>query len=112
MLSKETFIFAMESIVKHNDMVDEMNAVNRKYGVTFPCLDYSELHLPALLRVLEEAMEDSYGYIGWWLYEAADKKVYWQDNGTAGEADLSDLGDLYDYMVSVYSAPPKDTIRW
>lgn len=44
-------------------------------------------------------MNDRYDYIGWWLYEAADYTVSWEEDGNTIERDLTDVNDLYDYII-------------
>ena len=53
-------------------------------------------YLRALLLVLKEAVDDTFDYIGWWLYETDDYQISAHDNSK--EWYLEDPGDLYDYI--------------
>ena len=53
-------------------------------------------YLRALLLVLKEAVDDTFDYIGWWLYETEDYRVSEHDNSK--EWYLKDPGNLYDFI--------------
>ena len=87
MLSKETFLKAIGKIKRHEALMDELTATLRKF--------FRE----ALMDVLKEAMNDRYDYIGWWLYEAADYIVTWEENGETMSVNLQEPEALYNYLV-------------
>lgn len=100
MLSKETFINSINAIVKHREIMDELKVPLQKLG-DFPLsLDMDSLHRDALLKVLQEATGDKSDWIGWWLYEDVDKIVEWEEDGETFQADLTEVGALYDFLLS------------
>ena len=99
MLSKETFLKAIGKIKRHEALMDELTATLRKFG-DFPLQpDFSQFFREALMDVLKEAMQDEYDYIGWWLYEAADYIVTWEENGETMSVNLQEPEALYNYLV-------------
>lgn len=99
MLKRETFVMAINKIRKHQALMDQLHQTLKDFGDFPPNLDFGSLHLEALLAVLKEAMNDKYDYIGWWLYEAGSYVVTWEEEGKTIERDLTDVNDLYDYIV-------------
>ena len=95
MLTKETFIKAINAIRKHEELMDRLDAICREFGDFRPCLDFGNLHLQALLAVLKEAMNDQDDYISWWLYDGGDRIVSWEENGQKVSVDLTDVNALY-----------------
>ena len=63
MLSKKTFVEAMNAIVKHREIMDELKIPLRKLG-EFPfSLDIESMHREALLKVLREVTGDDSDWI-------------------------------------------------
>ena len=100
MLSKKTFVEAMNAIVKHREIMDELKIPLRKLG-EFPfSLDIESMHREALLKVLREVTGDDSDWITWWLYEDGNKVVEWEEAGSEMSADLSKVEALYDFLLS------------
>lgn len=99
MLSKETFLKAISDIKQHEALMEELGDILRKFGDFPPQPDCSHFYRDALMAVLKEAMQDQYDYIGWWLYEAADYIVTWEENGETVSVNLQEPEALYDYLV-------------
>lgn len=100
MLSKKTFVEAMNAIVKHREIMDELKVPLRKLG-EFPfSLDIESIHREALLKVLQEVTGDDSDWITWWLYEDGDKVVEWEEDETEMSADLTKMEALYDFLLS------------
>lgn len=100
MLSKKMFIEAINAIVKHREIMDELKVPLRKLG-DFPLsLDIESIHREALLKVLVETTGDDSEWILWWLYEDVDKTVTWEEDGVEKTADLSTAEALYDFLKS------------
>jgi len=100
MLSRKTFIEAIEAIQKHEKLMEELAVPLRKLG-DFPLsLDFESIHRNALMKVLEETTGDTSEWISWWLYEDVEKKVWWEEDGKEVEADLTEAGALYDFLKS------------
>jgi hypothetical protein len=51
------------------------------------------------MKLLNEVMGDTDDFIGWWLYEDVEKKV-WLKDGT--EISLLTVEDLYDFLCTNY----------
>lgn len=100
MLSKQMFIDAITAIQKHSAIMDELQIPLRKLG-DFPLsLDMDSIHRTALLQVLKEVTGDESDWIGWWLYEDVPKIVEWEEDGQEVKADLTEVGALYDFLLS------------
>jgi len=100
MLSKKLFVEAIGAIQKHNDIMEELRIPLRKLG-DFPVnLDMDSLHRNALLKVLQATTGDQNDWISWWLYEDVPKIVEWEENGEHVQADLTEVGALYDFLLN------------
>ena len=110
MISKNTFIAAIDAIVKHRAIMDELKAPLQKLG-DFPLsLDIDSLHRTALLDVLREVTGDDNDWISWWLYEDVDKTVEWEEDGKQVKADLTKVGALYDFLADNISQASAETL--
>lgn len=79
--------------------MEEIKAPLQKLG-DFPLsLDIDSLNRQALLLVLKEVFHDESDWIGWWLWEDVEKIVEWEEDGQRCSADLTDPGDLYDFLM-------------
>lgn len=99
MLTKETFVGAINKIRKHEELMERLDSVCREFGDFSPSLDFGNLHLQALLEVLKDAMNDKHDYISWWLYEGTYQTVSWEEDGQSVTVELKDADALYDYLV-------------
>ena len=110
MISKNTFIAAIDAIVKHRTIMDELKVPLQKLG-DFPLsLDIDSLHRTALLDVLREATGDDSDWISWWLYEDGDKTVEWEEDGKTVKADLTKVGALYDFLADNVAHASAETL--
>lgn len=100
MLSKQVFMEAMNAIVKHRDIMEEIREPLRQLGGIGVDLDTDTLHREALLKVLREATGDESDWIGWWLYEDVPKIVEWEEDGETVKADITEVSALYDFLKS------------
>ena len=101
MLKKETFVNAIQAILQQEKQVDRLNAIYREMTHELGFLAVSSLVQDALIKTLKDGTEDQNDWIEWWLYEAPkdDKNVFWVEDGKHIEADLSEPGALYDFLV-------------
>ena len=100
MLSKETFVRALRLIQEQADIMDAVRQQLGRLGEKPTYFNSDSLHLPALLEVLAEVMEDKNDWIEWWLYEDVEKLVSWEENGEEVTADLTDPEDLWEFLES------------
>lgn len=99
MLSRKTFVSAIENIKKHEELMAQIHKPLNELG-DFPLdLDLSKLHRDALLSVLKESMHDTCDYISWWLYEDVEHIIYWMEDDKEISRDLTDVNALYDYLL-------------
>ena len=99
LLTKLTFIKALSLVKEHEAIMEEIKAPLQKLG-DFPLsLDIDSLHRQALLLVLKEVFHDESDWIGWWLWEDVEKIVEWEEDGQRCSADLTDPGNLYDFLM-------------
>lgn len=99
MLTRGTFVDAINKIRKHEELMERLDSICREFGDFRPSLDFGNLHLQALLAVLKEAMDDKYDYISWWLYDGSDHVVFWTEDGQDVSDDLTDVNALYDFLA-------------
>ncbi len=98
MISKKTFCHALEMIREQGELNNQVSEALQLVGDGFYLFGSKDKYLSALLEVLQEAMDDRYGYIEWWLYEATpDYKVWSEDEGR--EWCLKEPEALYDYLA-------------
>lgn len=101
MISKETFIKSIELIREQEKINKEISNGLEKLIDSWAVLRENKALTALLLILKEEFGPVGYDYIDWWLWENAEKKVYYEENGEKKEKDLTDVGDLYDYIVSI-----------
>lgn len=101
MLKKETFISAIQAIQKQEKLTDQINRLYGEMTEGMGALILGGLTTPVLVSVLEDGMEDPYGYVSWWLYDAPreDKTVSWEEDEKIVTVNLADENALYDYLV-------------
>ncbi len=99
MLTKESFVYAINQIQLHSELMHKADKLFKPFGDFAPRLDAGNLHLSALLRVLREVMNDRGDVIEWWLYEDVEKTVCWDEDGEEVRVSLNRAEDLYDYLV-------------
>ena len=110
MLSKKTFVAAMNAIVKHKKIMDELKVPLLKLG-DFPAgLDIESIHREALLKVLMETTGDDSDWLTWWLYDEVDKTVFWEEDGVEKSADLTTLEALYDFLKANIEYASRETL--
>ena len=110
MLTKKTFVEAMNAIIKHKKIMDELMGPLRKLG-DFPLsLDFESIHREALLKVLREVTGDDSDWIAWWLYEDVSKVVEWEEDETEMSADLTTVEALYDFLLSNIESASAETL--
>ena len=103
MLSKESFLRAIEGIQKHDRFVAEINDASRKYSMEFYSVNSGDIVVSALLDILAVEMDDKAGYIAWWLYDDVDKTVSWEENGSEVSVDLTAVDVLYNFLVEEHN---------
>ena len=103
MLSKESFIRAIEGIQKHDQFVGEINDACRKYSMEFYSVNSGDIVVSALLDILAVEMDDKAGYIAWWLYDDVDKTGSWEENGSEVSVDLTAVDALYNFLVEEHN---------
>ena len=99
-LSKDTFCFALRKIKEQESINEEVATALSKVSdgcYTFGC---DNKWLEALLMVLKEAVHDQYGYIDWWLYDAAEDFMVWSNDESGKEWHLKEPEALYDFIIS------------
>ena len=101
MLSKETFIKAIDQIKRHRDIECKINDATKDFNfMQFQFGDYEDV----VVRILEDAMEDTTdNWIGYWIYELDFGNDYYK--GSIVEIDgtpikLSTSNELYDFLLS------------
>lgn len=101
MLTKETFVQAIQAIQEQEKLTDQMNEIYRRMTEGLGSLVLDGMVQNVLVKTLSEAMEDPFDYVSWCLYDAPKEKktVSWEEDGKTITVDLADANDLYDYLV-------------
>jgi len=97
MLSKESFCKALKMIREQEKLDHDAGEALTLALDNYVPFTSGGKYLEALLLVLKEAVDDKYDYIGWWLYETSDYKVWSEDE--AKEWDLHEAAALYDFIT-------------
>ena len=100
-ISKKTFIKSIELIREQEKINEEIRNGLEKFIDSWVTLKENKALTALLLVFKDEFGPIGLDYIEWWLWENAEKKVYYEENGEKKEKDLTDVGDLYDYIVSI-----------
>jgi len=100
-LKRETFLHAIQAIQQQEKLTERLNEIYREMtdGIGFLVMD--SFTTWALVKTLEDGMEDQAEYVSWWLYESSEnrKTVSWEEEGKIISVDLSDMNALYDFLV-------------
>lgn len=99
LISKNTFCKALRLIGEQDIINAEVAKALTKVSDGCCVFGCNNKLLEALLMVLKESINDQYGYIDWWLYEAGgDFKVWSEDEGK--EWCLKEPEALYSFIVN------------
>ena len=108
LLSKETFCKALQLIREQEAIYEEVGAALSKVGDGHFVLGSENKFHEALLMVLKESVNDQYDYIGWWLYEHADYKVWTSDGSKEWVLEAPEA--LYDFIVRECQDRPESIV--
>ena len=97
LISRKLFVDTLVGIKKEFENRDNAEKELEKLGMRFN-IDRTPF-LESMLEILKEIVPDPYDYIGWWLYDASDYCVSWEEDGQKIEKDLQDPNDLYDFLL-------------
>lgn len=97
-LSKATFIRAMELIHEQDEIMDAVRQQLSRLGDKPSYFNIDSLHLRALLDVMGEAMADTNDWIGWWLYEDVEKIVEWDEDGKHIRKDVTEPAAFWEFL--------------
>ncbi len=98
-ISKETFDAAIRMIQEQGEINDEVATALHKVMDGHFVFGSENKWLEALFMVMKEAMNDQYDYIGWWLYEASEDYMVWENGEGGREWCLKEPEALYDYIL-------------
>lgn len=95
-VDKEHFVYYMACIKNQSDKIHKFSKAIEDLSDGYVLFDSNNLYLEALLDLLKITFNDQDDYIGWWLYEDVEKKV-WLADGT--EINLETPEALYDFLI-------------
>ena len=107
MVSKDCFCRALRMIKAQQDIDEQFGNALNLVGDGHFAYGAGNKYLAALLDVLKEAVGDQYDYNDWWLYEAAEDHMVWEEDGSKKYC-LKEPEDLYYYITRVTSKIPAD----
>lgn len=97
MISRKLFVDTLVGIKKEFEKRDSAEKELAKFGLRIDA-DRTPF-LESMLEILKEIVPDPYDYISWWLYDASDYCVSWEEDGQKIEKDLQDPNNLYDFLL-------------
>jgi hypothetical protein len=100
MITREAFVLAIQKIRTQEANIKDFSDALSKLSDGITTFDIDNQYLSALRDVLGEAMHDKNDWLGWWLYEAADYTVSWEEDGKEISVNLEDVNALYDFLVN------------
>jgi len=97
MISKKTFIKVLK-------LIKEQAKINSKVGEALELVcdswvmyGFKDKNSEALYLVLQELLDPTSDWIGWWLWEDVEKVVTYEDGG---KIKLDTAGQLYDFLIN------------
>ena len=100
MISKEIFIKIITMIQEQEKIDEEIGHALEKVCGSFVIFGTNNLFRNAVLLLLKEVCNDCYDYIGWWLYETDDYRIWYKDiNDEEVVLNLKNIEDFYKYIV-------------
>lgn len=96
-LSKETFCEALRRIRTQRETDEKFSEALQTVGNGYYVFGSENLYLAALQDVLKESVNDKYGYIEWWLYEASPDYLVWSNDEQTRWC-LKEPEDLFDFI--------------
>ena len=107
MISKELFCKTIADIQAQDKKMHEFDVALNKNSHSSVVFDADNLYLSALIRLLEEELDDKAGTIQWWLYEQV-RKCIWYDfkDGRRMRYDMPTAESLYDYLTLPFEQLP------
>ena len=99
MISKESFCKALRLIREQENIDYAFSKALQTVGNGYIAFGSENKYREALLLLLREGVNDKYGYIDWWLYEASPGFEVWTDDGSKKWV-LEQPVDLYEYIVT------------
>lgn len=97
MLSKKTFCEALRKIQAQRKRDAQFSEALNLVGDGHFVFEGGPQLLSALLNVLEEAVNDKYDYISWWIYDAAPDYELWTEDEKTKWC-LKEPEALYDFI--------------
>ena len=100
MITKELFCKTIADIQAQDKRMCEFSDALNKVCDASVAFDVDNLYLTALLRILNEELNDKSDVIQWWLYEDV-RKCIWSDCEDGGRVryDMPTSESLYDYLT-------------
>lgn len=107
MISKQLFCKTIAGIQAQDKKMHEFDVALNKICDSSVVFDADNLYLSALIRLLEEELDDKAGTIQWWLYEQV-RKCIWYDfkDGRRMRYDMPTAESLYDYLTLPFEQLP------
>lgn len=100
MISKDTFLKVIGHIQSQEDINDKFDDALALVCESRCLYGVKNQYKDALFLILREIFDDRSDYIGWWLFETDDYKVYEKIEGKEIEYDLKHPEALYDFLIA------------
>lgn len=94
MISKKNFVRIIKNIQEQHKIDLEISDALQKVCGSYVIFNTENLIYNSLHQLLEEVFNDE-DYIGWWLYENVDKKIYIDEE----VIDVSTPERFYDFLI-------------
>lgn len=104
MISKELFIKCIDNIKKQDAKMEKFSDMIEELSDCYCTFDSNNLYLESLIDLLYASfnIDVNNDILFWWLYETDVKKIIYNEDGTVCK-DVSNVEDLYDYLVGYNS---------
>ena len=103
MITKESFCMAINAILNEHENNSRLETALHNYLLDGHAVVKSSATYEALITLLKRELHDDveFSTIEWWLFDKVDKYIY--DDNHNIIADLTNVEDLYDYLVENFN---------
>ena len=102
MISFKIFSEIITSIREQNELDQKVSDVLGQLCDSYIIMNSRNKMYSVLFKLLGEVTSDVGDYIGWWLYEDVEKKIYIKDakSKKTKTIDVSDIKDFYNFLLN------------
>jgi len=110
MLTRKQFKSAIAALKREDDAAQDIRKIIRDLGDGCGDLDWNSPVHTELRKLMKMSMHDRADWIDWWMYEASDYHISWEENGKTVEADVEKVDAFYDFLVNNAATIPAEKL--